>query len=315
MNPFSALYGTATRAKNEFYDRGVLSARRLYGPVISIGNIAAGGSGKTPFVIALGEMLKRRGVSFDVLSRGYGRKTKGVALVDPDGTAAEFGDEPLLITRRLGASVVIGEDRYAAGRFAEENFGPRLHLLDDGFQHRGLARDFDIVLVNASDRSDTTFPMGRLREPLSALARADAIVLTNDTPSDGLPLTHQLVWRVRRDIIAPPVDEPCVAFCGIARPANFFAQLRATGVTIAATRTFRDHHSYTGSDLRILLAARKKSGATAFVTTEKDAINMEAHLDELAPVHIVPVYMQIEGANAVAKTLWAAIAARNSSPA
>lgn len=315
MNPFSALYGTVTRTRNQFYDRGVLPARRLQGPVISIGNIAAGGSGKTPFVIALGEMLKRRGVSFDVLSRGYGRKTKGVALVDPDGTAAEFGDEPLLIARKLGASVIIGEDRYAAGRFAEENFGPRLHLLDDGFQHRGLARDYDIVLVNASDRSDTTFPMGRLREPLSALARADAIVLTNDALADGLPLTHQAVWRVRRDIVAPPVDEPCLAFCGIARPGNFFAQLRATGLTIAAKRTFRDHHAYTSSDLRTLLAARKKSGATAFVTTEKDAINLEAYLDELAPVHVVPVYMQIEDANTVAKSLWAAIAARNSSPA
>ena len=230
MNPLTAIYGAVSRTRNEFYDRGVLSARRLQGPVVSIGNIAAGGSGKTPFVIALGEMLKRRGVSFDVLSRGYGRKTKGVALVDPDGAAVDFGDEPLLIARRLEVSVVIGEDRYAAGRFAEENFGPRLHLLDDGFQHRGLARDFDIVLVNATDKQDRLFPMGRLREPLSSLARADAIVLTNDAPVEGLPLTHQKVWRVQRDIVAPQLEEPCLAFCGIARPGYFFAQLRATGI-------------------------------------------------------------------------------------
>lgn len=315
MNPLTAIYGAVSRTRNEFYDRGVLSARRLQGPVVSIGNIAAGGSGKTPFVIALGEMLKRRGVSFDVLSRGYGRKTKGVALVDPDGAAIDFGDEPLLIARRLEVSVVIGEDRYAAGRFAEENFGPRLHLLDDGFQHRGLARDFDIVLVNATDKQDRLFPMGRLREPLSALARADAIVLTNDAPVEGLPLTHQKVWRVQRDIVAPQLEEPCLAFCGIARPGYFFAQLRATGINISATRTFRDHHSYTKSDLRVLLSARKKAGATCFVTTEKDAINLDSYLDELAPVHVVPVYMQIEDANAVAKTVWAAIAARNSAPA
>lgn len=315
MNPLSAIYGTVTRTRNEFYDRGVLSARRLQGPVVSIGNIAAGGSGKTPFVIALGEMLKRRGVSFDVLSRGYGRKTKGVALVDPDGVAADFGDEPLLIARKLEVSVVIGEDRYAAGRFAEENFGPRLHLLDDGFQHRGLARDFDIVLVNANDRQDALFPMGRLREPLSALARADAIVLTNDASAEGLPITHQKVWRVQRDIVAPQVEEPCLAFCGIARPGYFFAQLRATGITIAATRTYRDHHSYSKSDIRALLAARQKAGATSFITTEKDAINLDAHLEVLAPTHIAPVYMQIEDANTVAKTIWAAIAARNSPPA
>ncbi len=315
MNPLSAIYAAVSRSRNEFYDRGVLSARRLQGPVVSIGNIAAGGSGKTPFVIALGEMLKRRGVSFDVLSRGYGRKTKGIALVDPDGAAVDFGDEPLLIARKLEVSVVIGEDRYAAGRFAEENFGPRLHLLDDGFQHRGLARDFDIVLVNATDNQDALFPMGKLREPLSSLARADVIVLTNDTPAEGLPLTHQHVWRVRRDIVAPQVEEPCLAFCGIARPGRFFAQLRATGITIAATRTFRDHHSYTKSDVRSLLAARRKAGATSFVTTEKDAVNLDAYLNELAPVYLAPVYMQIEDANAVAKTLWAAIAARNSQPA
>jgi tetraacyldisaccharide 4'-kinase len=315
MNPLSAIFGTVARTRNSCYDRGVLSASRLQGPVVSIGNIAAGGSGKTPFVMALGEVLKRRGVSFDVLSRGYGRKTKGVALVDPDGSARDFGDEPLLIARKLEVSVVIGEDRYAAGRFAEENFGPRLHLLDDGFQHRGLARDFDIVLVNAADAKGSLLPLGRLREPLSALARADAIVLTNDTPADGLPITHQKLWRVQRDIVAPQVDDPCLAFCGIARPGTFFAQLRAAGVNVSATRTFGDHHSYTKSDIRALLTARQKAGATCFVTTEKDAINLEPFLAELAPIQVAPVYMQIQDANAVIKTIWAAIAARNSRPA
>lgn len=315
MNPFASIYGAVTRGRNEFYDRGLLFSRRLHGPVISIGNIAAGGSGKTPFVIALGEMLKRRGVSFDVLSRGYGRKIKGVAIVHPDGNAREFGDEPLLIARRLEVSVVVGEDRYAAGRFAEENFGPRLHLLDDGFQHRGLARDFDIVLVNPSDVAGKLFPAGRMREPLAALARADAIVLTNDASEEGLPISHQKVWRVQRDIIAPEVEGPCMAFCGIARPAAFFAQLRAAGIELAATRTFGDHHSYSKSDVRSLLKARKKAGATCFITTEKDAINLEPFWAELDPVHIAPVYMQIEDANAVAKTLWAAMAARNSRPA
>jgi tetraacyldisaccharide 4'-kinase len=314
-NPLSAIYGTVSGTRNRLYDHGVLSARQLRGPVVSIGNIAAGGSGKTPFVIALGEVLKRRGVSFDVLSRGYGRKTKGVALVNPDGSAREFGDEPLLIARKLEVSVVVGEDRYAAGRLAEENFGPRLHLLDDGFQHRGLARDFDIVLVSAGDAVSSLLPRGRLREPLSALARADAVVLTNDATPDGLPVAHQKLWRVQRDIIAPEVDDPCLAFCGIARPAAFFAQLRAAGVNVLATRTFRDHHAYSKSDIRALLKARHKAGATCFVTTEKDVINLEPFLAELEPIYVAPVYMQIEDANAVIKTIWAAIAARNSRPA
>ena len=303
------------RARNALYDRGALRTRRLRGPTISVGNLSVGGAGKTPFVIMLGLLLQARGVEFDVLSRGYGRSSRGVAFVDPQGSARDFGDEPLLIVRRLRVPVVVGEDRYAAGVAAEQKFGVRMHLLDDGFQHRGLARDFDIVLVNSNDKQDTVFPMGRLREPLSALGRADAIVLTNDTPAEGLPITHQKVWRVQRDIVAPQVEDPCLAFCGIARPGYFFAQLRATGITIVATRSFRDHHSYTKSDVRALLTARKRAGATCFVTTEKDAINLESYLDELAPVHIVPVYMQIEDASTVAKTLWAAIAARNSPPA
>ena len=108
----------------------------LQAPVVSIGSISAGGAGKTPFLIMLGELLKDRGLAFDVLSRGYGRRTKGVALVDPNGTPQEFGDEPLLIARKLGVPVIVGEDRYAAGQFAEQKFGPQAHLLDDGFQHR-----------------------------------------------------------------------------------------------------------------------------------------------------------------------------------
>ena len=317
MNPLSALYGSGNAVRATGSTIAVCyPPADSKGPVVSIGNITVGGSGKTPFVIALGELLKRRGVSFDVLSRGYGRKTKGVALVDPDGSARDFGDEPLLIARKLEVSVVIGEDRYAAGRFAEENFGPRLHLLDDGFQHRGLARDFDIVLVNASDAQDALFPMGRLREPLSALARADAVVLTNDTSGEGLPITHQKVWRVQRDIVAPQVDEPCMAFCGIARPGYVF---RATA------RDGRNHRCYPHLPRSSFVqqvrysrsagSARQKAGATSFVTTEKDAINLDAHLEVLAPTHIVPVYMQIEDANTVAKTIWAAIAARNSPPA
>src|ERR1700756_5221626 len=125
----------------------------------------------------LGELLKSRGVKFDVLSRGYGRKSRGVRLVDPGGLPQEFGDEPLLIARKLQVPVIVGEDRYEAGRFAESTFGAQMHLLDDGFQHRGLARDFDIVLVTQQDATDRLLPAGRLRESLSALRRADAVVL------------------------------------------------------------------------------------------------------------------------------------------
>jgi tetraacyldisaccharide 4'-kinase len=177
MNPLNGLYGAAAALRNTLYDRGVLSSRRLEQPVVSVGNLSVGGSGKTPFVIALGELLKARDIRFDVLSRGYGRKSRGVLVVDADGTAAEFGDEPLLIARRLGVPVIVGESRYDAGRVAEKKFQPQLHILDDGFQHRSLARDFDIVLMTERDFDDRLLPLGRLREPLSSLRRADAIVL------------------------------------------------------------------------------------------------------------------------------------------
>jgi len=147
------------------YDRGFVRPQRLQGSVISVGNISAGGSGKTPFVTLLGDLLKARDIKFDILSRGYGRRSRGVRLVDPGGLPQEFGDEPLLMARKVQVPVIVGEDRCEAGRFAETKFGAQLHLLDDGFQHRALARDFDIVLVTPQDAADQLLPKGRLREP------------------------------------------------------------------------------------------------------------------------------------------------------
>src|SRR6266446_6492256 len=170
MNPLTGLYGAGIALRNKLFDRGLRLVLRLEQPVVSIGNLSVGGAGKTPFVIALGELLKERGIPFDVLSRGYGRKTRGVLVVDPDGSASDFGDEPLLIARKLAVPVIVGEQK----------FQTQLHLLDDGFQHRSLARDFDIVLMASGDFEDRLLPSGRLREPLSSLERADAIVLPQD---------------------------------------------------------------------------------------------------------------------------------------
>ena len=308
MNPLARVYSAVVGARNQLYDRGTFPVHRLQGPVVSIGNLAAGGSGKTPFLIMLGELLQQRGVAFDVLSRGYGRATRGVALVDPAGSPRDFGDEPLLIARKLRLPVIVGEDRYAAGQFAEQKFGPRLHLLDDGFQHRRLARDFDIVLVTPTDARDELLPAGRLREPLSALSRADAVVLTNNTTSDGLPLTNQCLWRVSRGIVAPAIGEPCFAFCGIARPDNFFADLGSAGITLAGTRAFGDHHAYTRPDVRRLVALRRRNAAAAFITTEKDAINLGPLAEELAPLHTVAVTMELEAPQAALDAVLSRIA-------
>src|SRR5258708_5526158 len=299
-NPLSALYGAVVAGRNALYEHGVLRSRRLQGSVISVGNVSTGGSGKTPFVILLGELLKARGINFDVLSRGYGRRTRGVLLVDPGGLPRDFGDEPLLIARKLQAPVIVGEDRYEAGRFAEERFGPQMHLVDDGFQHRGLARDFDIVLVTPEDARDRLLPAGRLREPLRSLRRADAVVLASGASAEAFPLTEKMVWRVRRGIATQNVPARPVVFCGIARPQNFLLQLRAAGIDPVAEAFFRDHHAYTEKDVRDLLELRRRSEAGGFVTTEKDAVNLGGYLEALGPLAVVPVKMELsDAANAV----------------
>ena len=302
-NPLSAIYGGVVGARNALYDHGVLQARSLQGPLISVGNLSAGGSGKTPFVILLGELLQARGIKFDVLSRGYGRKSRGVLLVEPGGLAQQFGDEPLLVARRLQAPVIVGEDRYAAGQFAEQRFGPQLHLLDDGFQHRALARDFNIVLVTPEDARDRLLPAGRLREPLRALHRADAVVLASGAAPEAFPLKGRTVWKVRRGIVPQNIPERPVVFCGIARPKNFLLQLRAAGIDPVAEAFFRDHHAYAEKDVRDLLQLRERSEAGGFVTTEKDAVNLGGYLDALAPLAVVPVKMQLEDAANVVDTM------------
>jgi tetraacyldisaccharide 4'-kinase len=304
MNPLTGLYGAATALRNTLFDRGVLSSRRLEQPVVSIGNLSVGGSGKTPFVIALGELLKARNIRFDVLSRGYGRKTHGVLVVEADGNAADFGDEPLLIARRLGVPVIVGESRHAAGRVAEQKFQSQLHILDDGFQHRSLARDFDIVLMTERDFDDRMLPSGRLREPLSSLQRADAIVLPGDFSGERFSV-HDLtiesfarqgkpIWRMKREFTVPGAPLAPIVFCGIARPQQFFAQVRAAGIVPAAEVEFRDHHAYDRRDIKRLLAMRSKLGGGGFLTTEKDAVNLGSLQEDLKPLTVAALSLTVE---------------------
>jgi tetraacyldisaccharide 4'-kinase len=266
----------------------------------------------------LGELLKARGISFDVLSRGYGRRSRGVRLVDPAGLAQEFGDEPLLIARKLQVPVIVGEDRYQAGHFAESKFGPQLHLLDDGFQHRALGRDFDIVLVTPQDAGDRLLPAGRLREPLSSLRRADAVVLASGASAESFPVDRKLVWRVRRGLLLPnaPKTTPPrpVVFCAIARPQNFVLQLRAANIEPVAEAFYRDHHAYSEKDIRELLELKQRSEAGGFVTTEKDAVNLGGYLSALAPLTAVPVKMELSDAANVLDTMLYKIEERKRKP-
>jgi tetraacyldisaccharide 4'-kinase len=299
VNPVSLIFGVAVVTRNAFYDRGLFKIHKLGRPVVSVGNISVGGSGKTPFVIALGELLKQRGIEFDVLSRGYGRSSTGIAVVDPNGSPTQFGDEPLLIARKLRVPVIVGADRYQAGLLAEKQFPGKLHLLDDGFQHRRLHRDFDIVLLPAEDQRGILLPMGRLREPLSALERADAVVLTDSQELPPLtPFHAKSVWRARRQIEVAAHGKQ-IAFCGIARPQQFFDALKAARQEIAGTLTFGDHHRYTQRDIDRLLALKKQTGAAGFITTEKDGINLGALSTQLQPLRTAKLRLDMESPDRV----------------
>lgn len=315
MNPLSLAYGAVTSLRNLAYDTGFLSGQ-LRGPVISVGSISAGGAGKTPLVLLLGELLKQRNIAFDVLSRGYGRKSKGVRLVDSAGEAAEFGDEPLLIARRLGVSVVVGESRYEAGLFAERRFGPQLHLLDDGFQHRALARDFDIALLTEADVDDRLLPAGRLREPLTSLERADAVVFAGCLKVKERKSGHKSksigCWRIHRSVTVPqPLPMPPIAFCGIARPDNFFQDLAEAGVRPADKIRFPDHHSYSEADIAHLRQMRDSNSAVGFITTEKDVINLGPRAAGLQPLAIARVEMELEDADRVISEMLHTVSTRH----
>jgi tetraacyldisaccharide 4'-kinase len=276
-----------------------------------VGNISVGGSGKTPLVILLGELLNERGITFDVLSRGYGRETRGVLGVDPNGSPREFGDEPLLIAKRLRCPVVVGRSRYEAGLHAEKNFNSTLHILDDGFQHRSLAREFDIVLLTPEDLRDCLLPAGRLREPLSSLSRADAIVLSYDLDRDRLPLDKS-IWRARRSLTLPehvPITNP-VVFCGIAQPRRFIEQLQAAGIRPGAKKFFRDHHRYTLRDVSELLELRDRHQADGFIATQKDWINLGTLYARLSPIMFPSVKMELLDAPDALDTMLRIIAER-----
>ncbi len=319
LDPFSAMYGAVIGVRNALYDRGTLRSCQLEHAVISIGNLRVGGTGKTPFTIMLGELLQQRKMAFDVLSRGYGRESRGVRLVDPKGDALKNGDEPLLITRKLEVPVIVGEHRYLAGKHAEHLFsgvkpahGEWLHLLDDGFQHRQLAREFDIVLLSASDLEDSLLPFGRLREPLSSLQRADAIVLPHGVPADSSALAGKKVWRVRRKLGIPKDGLPTrpVVFCGIARPDQFFSDLRTLGIVPAAEVDFRDHHNYSLADTDKLLQLGKANNADGFVTTEKDAVRLGGFAKALEPLSTVELRLELENAEQHVDAMLATVAER-----
>lgn len=307
LRPVSSLYGLVTAARNRLYDRGVLRAHRLPVPVISIGNLTAGGTGKTPLTIHLARMLLAAGARPLVLSRGYGSEGTGTRIVS-DGAAvllgpSQGGDEPVLIARSVpGLPVVVDPDRVRGGHFATRRFSPSLVLLDDGYQHRRLARDLDIVLLDAVDPFGryAMLPSGRLREPFSGLARADLFIVTHAPVSEPLETLRTVVRRYnarapillahhRAEALVPLseggagdgillslsriVGAPVYAFCAIGNPDRFRETLTDAGARLTGFRTFRDHHLFSLEEIREVVRDAARTQAV-IVTTEKDAVRL-----------------------------------------
>jgi tetraacyldisaccharide 4'-kinase len=271
----SAAVKIALRVRERLYRSGILQTKRLAHPVISIGNLTVGGTGKTPLTIFLAEKFSENGFRPVILSRGYRRTTRGCLIVSrgegPLNSWQQAGDEPYLMARRLArrAAVVVGESRYLAGITAQrENLGD-LFLLDDGFQHLQLHRDVDIVTVDPEEwlAGEVLLPLGRWREPKNSIARAHAACVQGVTTLD-LPIP-QFAVRLLVDStdFEPLKGKSITAFAGIAKPERFFSTLEAVGLRVHRKVPFPDHHDYSDEDLRGLKDE-------VLVTTEKDAMKL-----------------------------------------
>lgn len=303
--PLGALYGVLVDARNKAYETGRKTPQSLDRPVVSVGNLALGGTGKTPFVAELARLLSAEGWLTCILSRGYGRAGSDAPRIVSDmhrvrEGATTAGDEPFLLARQLpGVSVVVGADRVAAGRLAQEQLPVHVFILDDGFQHRALKRDIDIVMLDASDPwRGGLLPQGRLRERPEALARASLIVLsrTHRASAEGLqglkedlarlapkvPVLATRAWipgvrpvpHGRAESLAAIKGRRVLGFAGIARPEAFWQDLEQVGCSLVGRRAFRDHHPYSLDDVRSLARQAEEVGADCMVTTEKDAVRL-----------------------------------------
>ena len=275
--------------RRSWYERHPQSRRSLDRPVISVGNLSVGGSGKTPVVAALAGMLIHMGQRPAILSRGYARRrsTDGIVVVS-DGTRVlvpveDSGDEPHMLARACpGVPVLVCADRHLAGRLAEKQFNCTVMLLDDGFQHLALGRNVDVLVMPASDLDEAVLPSGRLREPLDAASSADCVLVPGSDDDvarvaatfDRMPVFHMTSHFGPLQGIDAAAAKRVVAVAGIARPERFFTALRGQGYELVREVRFPDHHWYSPGDLDRIRAIVKETGADGVVTTEKDAVRI-----------------------------------------
>jgi len=329
LAPLGTLYGALVRTRLRLYRSGFLKTENVGAPVISVGNITAGGTGKTPLVEWAARALAGEGRRACVLTRGYGRADERRRVVASDGRsvladARECGDEPRLLAEKLlgAASVVCDRDRVAAARWAREHLGADAFVLDDGFQHLRIARDLDIVTLDATAPwgGGHLLPRGRLREPPGSLARADCVVITRAELADDLESLRAesvklsggraavISSRVRTrglTLLNPPADSPndghegrgvrsdAAAFCAVGNPRAFFEHLRREGFGLLYTRAFADHHAFTQDDVDGVAREAARGGARVLLTTAKDAVKLRGFNFPL-PCYVVEIELEFE---------------------
>jgi len=315
----SVFYALGQQVRAGLYRQNIFETRRLDCRVISIGNLTLGGTGKTPTVMMVADTLRRQGFKPAILSRGYGGQSRASVNVVNDGqqtllSPEEVGDEPVMMAQRLkDIPVLTGRIRYETGKYAIDHLGANVLILDDGYQHLPLHRDLNILLCDATHPfgNDVVFPAGELREPLSALDRADMICLTRSRGNDAtdridgcnrkrVPVI-KTGFRVQSVIevssgeemeIQAIQNQPVAAFCGIAHPLDFFQTLEQVPVKIVSRNSFPDHHDYSADTLQAIDDGAKQAGVNCIVTTEKDAVKLKGHAFGL-PVYAVRVALEI----------------------
>ncbi len=311
MLPLSFVYGIAMRVRALFYSTGIIKTHKLPRPVISIGNLTVGGTGKTPVTAFIARFLLEKGFKVTVISRGYGGSLEGRCAVLSDGYGLllgpdECGDEPYMLASSVpGLAVVTGSDRYAAGMVAMERTSPDIFLLDDGFQHMRLHRDLNLMLMDCSRPigNGRVLPAGPLREPVSAGNRADLLIYTRCTPESlpasttlsaipGCRLGYRLVRFVRLDSgesldVAKLQQQRCVAVTGIARPASFFDGLIAVGVDLVARIDFPDHEPFSSETVAKIRITCEKYSAAFILVTAKDGVKLASKKNVNLPIIVV----------------------------
>jgi tetraacyldisaccharide 4'-kinase len=305
LAPLGAVFGGLAALRATLYAAGVFRCRRLQGPVISVGNLRVGGTGKTPLVIRCAELLQGAGLPVSILSRGYGGAFRGDCLLVADGTAVrataeEAGDEPVMMAEALpGVVVAVGPKRDHVGEEVERRFGVRVHLLDDGFQHLRLSRDLDLLCLGPGDLEGRPLPAGALREFPSAARRADLIFAPQreSEPLKEPARTFRFGRKVegfvtRTGAPCPPPQCPFL-LAGIASPERFVGDVTDRVPRVAGTLTLPDHHRYTRDEVAAIVERAQRAGADAIVTTAKDAVRMPSISSEI-PLLVLKIVTQID---------------------